>query len=243
VRHRGAHRFVWRLGRTQREREQIRLGLPDLTTYDLLAPQLSGGKDSAVMMAVFMHAARSAGVEDRVISYHSSLGVLEWPAIIFEDTRYPGVSELAALQSAAFGLPPDRHIEVTRTMPGPDGTPMPRSLLTEIAAYGRFPRMGSPYCRKYAKEGVVSSTWTPMVNRLKRELGRPVRDPEDHGTAQRRGSRPEEASALPDRAGQLRARRGRVAAHEGLADRSGQGVARQRAGAVLLVVRLRAWCR
>jgi hypothetical protein len=150
-------------------------GVPDLTTYDLLAPQLSGGKDSAVMMAVFMDAARSAGVEDRVISYHSSLGVLEWPAIVFEGTRYPGVSELATMQSAAFGVSPDRHIEVTRTMPGPDGTPMPRSLLTEIAAYGRFPRIGSPYCRKYAKEGVVSSAWTPMVNRLKRELGRPVR--------------------------------------------------------------------
>ncbi|MGW2563414.1 hypothetical protein ACWCXB_30165 [Streptomyces sp. NPDC001514] len=29
---------------------------PDLTSYDLLAPQLSGGKDSAVMMAVFMEA-------------------------------------------------------------------------------------------------------------------------------------------------------------------------------------------
>ncbi|MFF7976073.1 hypothetical protein [Streptomyces sp. NPDC007905] len=35
--------------------------------------------------------------------------------------------------------------------------------------------MGSPYCRKSAKESVVSSAWTPIVNRLKRELGRPVR--------------------------------------------------------------------
>ncbi|WP_199923975.1 hypothetical protein [Streptomyces scabiei] len=60
-------------------------------------------------------------------------------------------------------------------MPGPDGTPMPRSLLTEIAAYGRFPRMGSPYWREYGQGGVVSSTWTPMANRLGRELGRPVR--------------------------------------------------------------------
>ncbi|MET9913475.1 hypothetical protein ABZZ74_43110 [Streptomyces sp. NPDC006476] len=149
--------------------------VPDLTIYDLLAPHLSGAKDSAVMMAVFMDAARSAGVEDRVVSYHSSLGVLEWPPIVFEGTRYPGVSELAAMQSAAFGVPPDRHVEVTRTMPGPDGTSMPRSLLTEIAAYGRLPRMGSPYCCRYAKEGVVSSAWTPMVNQLKRELGRPVR--------------------------------------------------------------------
>ncbi|OIJ62562.1 hypothetical protein [Streptomyces mangrovisoli] len=56
-------------------------GVPDLTTYDLLAPQLSGGKDSAVMMAVFMEAARDAGVDGRVISYHASLGVPEWPPV------------------------------------------------------------------------------------------------------------------------------------------------------------------
>jgi hypothetical protein len=85
------------------------------------------------------------------------------------------VSELAALQSTAFGVPADRHLEVTRTMPAPDGTRMPRSLLTEIAAYGRFPRMGSPYCRKSAKESVISSAWTPIVRQLRRELGRPVR--------------------------------------------------------------------
>jgi hypothetical protein len=72
-------------------------------------------------------------------------------------------------------VPADQHLEVTRTMPGPGGTWMPRSLLTEIAAYGRFPRMGSPYCRKSAKESAASSAWTSTVNRLKRELGRPVR--------------------------------------------------------------------
>jgi hypothetical protein len=149
--------------------------LVDLTSYDLLAPQLSGGKDSAVIMAVFMDAARAAGVSDRVVSYHASLGVLEWPPVVHGGVRYPGVSELAALHSAAFGVPPDRHLEVSRTMPGSDGTPVPRSLLTEIAAYGRFPRMGSPYCRKHAKESVTSSAWTPIVRRMRRELGRPVR--------------------------------------------------------------------
>ncbi|MFF1517068.1 phosphoadenosine phosphosulfate reductase [Streptomyces sp. NPDC058305] len=151
------------------------LKAPDLSWYDLLAPQLSGGKDSAVMNCVFMEAAQSAGVVDRVISYHSSLGVLEWPAVVVDGVRFPGVSELAALQSAAFGIPADRHVEVTRTLPAPDGTRMPHNLLTEMAAYGRFPRMGSPYCRKAAKESVVSAAWTPMVTRLKRELGRPVR--------------------------------------------------------------------
>ncbi|WP_053084676.1 hypothetical protein [Streptomyces viridochromogenes] len=33
VRHRGAHRYVWRLGRNRREREQIKLGLPAQRPY------------------------------------------------------------------------------------------------------------------------------------------------------------------------------------------------------------------
>ncbi|MEU8952033.1 phosphoadenosine phosphosulfate reductase [Streptomyces sp. NPDC048489] len=148
---------------------------PDLASYDLLAPQLSGGKDSAVMNCVFMDAVARAGVADRVISYHASLDVLEWPAVVVDGVRYPGVSELAALQSATFGIPANRHVEVTRTLPAPDGTRMVHSLLTEMAAYGRFPRMGSPYCRKAAKESVVSAAWTPLVTRMKRELGHPVR--------------------------------------------------------------------
>ncbi|WP_409240486.1 phosphoadenosine phosphosulfate reductase [Streptomyces sp. PA5.6] len=149
--------------------------VPDLTLYDLLAPQLSGGKDSAVMMSVFMQEARTAGVEERVVSYHSSIGVLEWPSIVFAGVRYPGVSELAALQSTAFGVPTSRHLEVTRTRLRPDRSREPHNLLSEIAAYGRFPRIGSPYCRKAAKQSVIFSAWTPVVRELRRELGRPVR--------------------------------------------------------------------
>ncbi|MER5995885.1 hypothetical protein [Streptomyces viridosporus] len=138
---------------------------PDLAAYDLLAPQLSGSKDSSVMLWSFMQDAAAAGVTDRVISYHATLGPLEWPAVHVDGTRYASMSELAAAQSAACGIPPDRHVEVAR----------PAFLLTEIAAYGRFPRTGSPYCRKYAKESIISTAWTPLVRRLRRELGRPVR--------------------------------------------------------------------
>ncbi|MFD8339256.1 phosphoadenosine phosphosulfate reductase [Streptomyces solisilvae] len=148
---------------------------PDLTDYDLLAPQLSGGKDSALMMWLFMETARTAGVVERVRSYHASLGLLDWPGITYHGVYWPGVSELAARQSTAFGLPPDQHLEVTRTLTGPDGTRMPHSLLTEIAAYGRFPRLGSKYCTKSAKDTVVSASWTPFVTQRKKELGRPVR--------------------------------------------------------------------
>ncbi|MFE0477365.1 hypothetical protein ACFW2V_37795 [Streptomyces sp. NPDC058947] len=35
--------------------------------------------------------------------------------------------------------------------------------------------MGSPHCRKYAKEPITSSAWTPLARHVRRELGRPVR--------------------------------------------------------------------
>ncbi|GHC88480.1 hypothetical protein [Streptomyces flavofungini] len=112
-----------------------------------------------------MTSAQAAGVSERVTTFHASLGALEWPAVAFNGSVYPSMSELAASHSAALGDPAHRHIEVAR----------PVSLLAEIATYGRFPRMGSPYCRKYAKESIIASAWTPTVRQLRRERGRPVR--------------------------------------------------------------------
>jgi len=148
---------------------------PDFTHYDLIAPQLSGGCDSALTMWLTMNTARAAGTVSHVRSYHAALGLLDWPAVTHQGVTWPGVAELAALQSIAFGLPAGQHTEVTRTMPSPDGSRLPYSLLTEIAAYGRFPRMGSKYCTKSAKESVVSAAWTPFVSATKKTLGRPVR--------------------------------------------------------------------
>ncbi|MZE80915.1 phosphoadenosine phosphosulfate reductase [Streptomyces sp. SID5475] len=127
------------------------------------------------MMSLFMDAARAAGVVDRVRSYHACLGVLDWPSVVYDGVRWPGAAEYAACQAAAFGLPADQHIEVTRTMPVAGGGRVPHTLLTEIAAYGRYPRLGAKFCTKSAKESVVSAAWTPVVRAWKKELGRPVR--------------------------------------------------------------------
>lgn len=44
VRHRGTHRYVFRLGRTRREREEIELGLPVLRPYPSVpTPSLQRG--------------------------------------------------------------------------------------------------------------------------------------------------------------------------------------------------------
>ncbi|MFF4283012.1 phosphoadenosine phosphosulfate reductase [Streptomyces kronopolitis] len=148
---------------------------PYLPDYDYVDVQLSGGKDSGLMAAETMDVARRDGAEDLVWSHHASLGVVEWPSVTHGGTVWPSVAELAAQQSVAYGVPRERHVEVTRTKAGPGGTSAPWGLLSEIAAYGRFPRLGSPYCRKSAKESPISASWTLTVRKRRRELGRPVR--------------------------------------------------------------------
>ena len=43
---------------------------PDLTEYDVIIVNTSAGKDSQVALDVTVHAARAAGVADRVIAVH-----------------------------------------------------------------------------------------------------------------------------------------------------------------------------
>lgn len=149
--------------------------VPDLTHYDVLAGNLSGGKDSALMQAVLMDAARAAGVAERVLTFHANLGVLEWPAVTHAGVRWPSVAELAAQHSETSGVPAGRHVQVERSVADAVGELVPYSLLTHIAAYGRFPRLGTRYCTRSAKEQEISKAQTPLVNQLCPQLGRPVR--------------------------------------------------------------------
>ncbi|MCQ9179067.1 phosphoadenosine phosphosulfate reductase [Streptomyces sp. IBSBF 2953] len=143
--------------------------LPNLADYDLIVGNLSGGKDSWLMQSVLMDAARAAGVADRVWTFHATLGPLEWPGVEYGGQYYPSVSELAAQQSAASGVPAERHIEATKLTL--DDDPEPYDLLTYIAAYGCFPRLGTRYCTKAFKEQVEDASFTPIINGLKVKLG------------------------------------------------------------------------
>ncbi|MFF4527064.1 hypothetical protein ACFY1D_37465, partial [Streptomyces bluensis] len=143
--------------------------LPNLADYDLIVGNLSGGKDSWLMQSLLMNAAREAGVEDRVWTFHATLGPMEWPGVTYEGQYYPSVSELAAQQSLASGVPAERHIEATKMTLGDN--PQPYDLLTYIAAYGRFPRLGTRFCTKGFKEQVEEAAFTPVINDLKVSLG------------------------------------------------------------------------
>jgi 3'-phosphoadenosine 5'-phosphosulfate sulfotransferase (PAPS reductase)/FAD synthetase len=151
---------------------------PRLSDYDLLAVNLSGGKDGFPALDLVQQLARRDGVEDRVRTYHADLGPMEWPAVVVDGVRHPSTAELAALQSAALGVPADRHHQVRRTRLDDTGQTVPYDLLTYIAERGRWPWLGKArFCTGDWKTAKVSEAWTPLVRALKprSRLRRPVR--------------------------------------------------------------------
>ncbi|TQE33208.1 phosphoadenosine phosphosulfate reductase [Streptomyces ipomoeae] len=143
--------------------------VPILADYDIISGNLSGGGDSYAMQHVLMAAAREAGVDDRVWTFHATLGPAEWPALDFEGTHYPSAAGLAALQSQFTGVPGERHLQRTKLTDGPE--PEPYDLLTYIAAYGRFPRLGTRFCTRQFKEAIEEAAFTPVINERKVSLG------------------------------------------------------------------------
>ncbi len=109
-----------------------------------------------------------------MISYHSSLGVLGGRRSSSTASATRGVRARRAAERRLRGAG-----RPARGSHPHDAGPGRHTYAAQSAHRDRgirtVPRKGSPYCRKAAKEGVVSSAWTPMVSRLTRELGRPVR--------------------------------------------------------------------
>ncbi len=68
---------------------------PDLTDYDVILINTSGGKDSQTMMRRVYDLACRAGVTDRLFAVHADLGRVEWE----------GVPELAKAQAFHYGIP------------------------------------------------------------------------------------------------------------------------------------------
>lgn len=129
---------------------------PDITTYDFVLINSSGGKDSQAMLDYIVEAADAAGVSrDRLLVVHADLGRVEWA----------GTRELAAEQAAHYGL---RFEVVSR---GQD-------LLDQIEARGMFPSSTARYCTSDHKRDQVAKLLTKLAAEgrdLQGIDGRPVR--------------------------------------------------------------------
>lgn len=123
---------------------------PDLASYDVILVNSSGGKDSQASLDYVVHAARDAGVLDRVIVVHADLGRVEWE----------GVAELAGRQAAHYGLP----FRVVRNENWAD-------LLDRIRDRGAWPDMKNRYCTSEFKTGQVRRVMTALVREHRVRLG------------------------------------------------------------------------
>jgi 3'-phosphoadenosine 5'-phosphosulfate sulfotransferase (PAPS reductase)/FAD synthetase len=125
--------------------------IPDLSSYDVLLLNTSGGKDSQAMLDYLVELADEVGVRHKVTAVHADLGRMEWP----------GTKELAIAQAAHYDV---RTIVVRRN--GGD-------LLSYIEARGKFPDSARRYCTSDFKRGPVTTAMTSLVRQL--NLGRPAR--------------------------------------------------------------------
>jgi 3'-phosphoadenosine 5'-phosphosulfate sulfotransferase (PAPS reductase)/FAD synthetase len=125
---------------------------PDLTAYDVILVNSSGGKDSQAMLDEVCTLAEAAGVLDRITVLHCALGHVEWP----------GTSELARKQAEHYRVRYEqRHRE--------QGL-----LLGQVRRRGRWPSSSARYCTSDQKRGPARKLITQLVAELG-DLGRPAR--------------------------------------------------------------------
>jgi 3'-phosphoadenosine 5'-phosphosulfate sulfotransferase (PAPS reductase)/FAD synthetase len=129
-----------------RERSRILFGMDnviDLTSYDLIVINTSGGKDSSALMANVIERAEAQGVRDRVVLVHAVLAE-EWG----------GTLELVERHAAQYDLP----LYLAHAN---------RSLLAAVEKRGMWPSRNARYCTSDHKRGPIEV----VIRRLSKERG------------------------------------------------------------------------
>jgi 3'-phosphoadenosine 5'-phosphosulfate sulfotransferase (PAPS reductase)/FAD synthetase len=130
----------------------------DLTSYDILLANISGGVDSQAMLDELHRRAAAAGVAHRIVAVHADLGPMEWN----------GVQELAAEHAAHYGV---RFETVRHQRDGVEET-----LLEMVEARGMWPSATVRFCTSYCKRDVIRKLITRLVAEQRaRGVTRPVR--------------------------------------------------------------------
>lgn len=123
----------------------------DLSEYDIILINSSGGKDSQTALRRVARLAALQGVSDRVTVVHADLGRVEWE----------GTKELARRQCEHYGL----RFEVVAREQG--------DLLDHALERGKFPGYATRWCTSDHKTSQVFRVMTKLVREL--SLRRPAR--------------------------------------------------------------------
>lgn len=139
----------------------------DLTWFDLLVVESSGGKDSLAMLHLVCTLASALGILDRVVVVHADLGEVEWDESVDLGTGWHGTADLARRQAAAYGV---RFVVVQRTTQemNDDGelVSVPDTLLDQIERRGKFPDAKNRYCTSDQKRAPARAAMTAFGREL-----------------------------------------------------------------------------
>jgi 3'-phosphoadenosine 5'-phosphosulfate sulfotransferase (PAPS reductase)/FAD synthetase len=113
----------------------------DLTTYQIILINSSGGKDSQAMLDHVHKLATEQGVVDRLVVVHADLGRVEWA----------GTKDLARTQAEFYDV---RFEAIAR----PEG-----DLLAHVKQRGMWPDSARRYCTSDHKRGQVGKVITKLV--------------------------------------------------------------------------------
>jgi 3'-phosphoadenosine 5'-phosphosulfate sulfotransferase (PAPS reductase)/FAD synthetase len=114
----------------------------DLTTFDLIVINTSGGKDSQTLMKKIVDDATAAGVLDRVIAVHAEL-----------EEEWAGTKELVAEQALAHDIP-IRYVKRSE------------SLLSQIEKRGMWPSNKARFCTSDHKRDQINKVIVAESNAL-----------------------------------------------------------------------------
>ena len=117
----------------------------NLTAFDWIVVNTSGGKDSQAMMHVVCTMAKAQGVLDRVVAVHAALGRVEWKE----------AKEIAELHAQIYGV---RFETVSRK----NG-----DLLQQVRERRMWPDSKNRYCTSDQKRDQVTPLFTKLCFELK----------------------------------------------------------------------------
>jgi 3'-phosphoadenosine 5'-phosphosulfate sulfotransferase (PAPS reductase)/FAD synthetase len=139
--------------------------VPDLTSYDVILVNISGGKDSQVVLDETVRLATAAGARDRIVTVFADLG---------DDDEWPGTKELAAEHADHYGI---RHEVVFREITNDAGERVQQSLSEHIEARGMWPDAARRYCTSDLKRAPIHRLLTRLAaeQRAAGVTGRQVR--------------------------------------------------------------------